>query len=173
LGLAQARALAERLRPHAFTALYSSDLGRAQETARVLAQPTGQTVRLDSRLRERNLGVLQGCLEAEARARHPEAFKLFEKGGPDAVVPGGESARQHAEGAMASLTDLARRHAGETIVVVTHGGVLSGFLRLVLGLPFETPRRFRRRNASWNVFTFSEGIWTVESWGDTSHLEDV
>ncbi len=60
--------------------------------------------------------------------------------------------------------------AGQTLAVVTHGGVLSAFFRQVLGLPIEAPRRFARVNASWNVFTVENDKWMVETWGDTSHL---
>lgn len=171
-GLAQARAVGQRLRRHTFSTLYSSDLGRAQQTAGAIAEATGHAIRLESGLRELNLGQFQGYTRAEAQARWPEDHAKLRSGLPDYVAPQGESNRQMQARVTATLTELARRHPDETVVVVTHGGVLSSFLRQVLGLPLEAPRRFARVNASWNVFSFSEGKWMLETWGDTEHLGD-
>jgi len=169
-GLEQAQALGRRLAAHPFTALYSSDLGRAEATARIIGKATNQPLRLDHRLRERNLGVLQGLLLHEAREQFPDAYALFRHGGIDEIVPGGESTRQRCEEITGCISDLAERHHGEQIVVVTHGGSLSCLMRYVLGLRLDAPRRFSRPNASWNVFVRLEDNWFLETWGDVSHL---
>ena len=71
------------------------------------------------------------------------------------------------------MTALADRHADDTIVVITHGGFLLGFFEHVLGLPPGNGWRFRRRNASFNVFARTNGYWSLETWNDTSHLESL
>ena len=71
-GISQARGLARRLQNLRFSALYSSDLGRATETVRIIAAATGHGVVLDARLRERNLGVFQGLRSEEIKAAYPE-----------------------------------------------------------------------------------------------------
>ena len=170
-GLGQARALAERLARTRFTALYSSDLGRAEQTARVIADKTAFHIRPDARLRERHLGIFQGLLAAEIEQNFPDEYRCFKSGAPDHVVPGGESTRQVLERAVICLEELASRHVGETIVVVTHGGVLSVLLRHTLGVPLEARRRFTHGNASWNVFRReTAGKWFLETWGEVSHL---
>ncbi len=63
-GVAQAKALGARLAREKFTALYSSDLGRAVQTAKAIADLTGHEIVTDARLRERHLGIFQG-LNAE------------------------------------------------------------------------------------------------------------
>ena len=72
--------------------------------------------------------------------------------GPDYVIPGGESMRQQVERNVAYLNDLAAKHQGEQIVVVTHGGVVSGFFRHTLEIPLEAPRRFEFVNAGVKRF---------------------
>ena len=172
-GESQALALARRLAGVKFTALYSSDLGRAIRTAGIIAQATGHDVGPDPRLRERHLGIFQGLLKSEIKQKLHDEYRLFKTAGPDHAMPGGESARLAAERNLASLEELAHRHAGETIVVVAHGGTISALLRYTLGIPLGAPRRFERFNASWNVFTWSDGKWRLETWGDVSHLEGV
>jgi probable phosphoglycerate mutase len=169
-GLRQANLLAARLSSVSFHALYSSDLGRAVETARRIATRTGHTLRQDPRLRERALGVLEGLTRDEASQHHPQVFAEYSGGGPDFVVPRGESTSQRLRHALECLEELGARHAGERIVVVTHGGVLSLLFRHCLGIPFSTPRAFSVLNACWNQFDYHEGKFRLVTWGDVHHL---
>ncbi|MFP2961090.1 histidine phosphatase family protein [Myxococcus sp. 1LA] len=169
-GLRQADALAARLEPVRFTALYCSDLGRAQETARRIAARTGHAVQPDARLRERGLGILEGLTRDEARQRHPDVFSAYAAGAPDYVVPGGESTAQRLRHAVECLEELGARHRGERLVVVTHGGVLSLLFRHSLGIPPAAPRTFSVLNAGWNQFDYHEGTWRLVTWGDVTHL---
>ena len=172
-GRAQAEALAQRFTPESCGAIYSSDLGRAYETARIIAEKTGHEVVPDARLRERNLGIFQGLDGDEIRARFPTEYEQHRNGGADHAVPMGESFRQQTERNMRCLEELAKRHAGEIIMVVTHGGVLSALFRHTLDISLDAPRRFSFKNASVNLFKFHDGIWGLETWGDITHLRRV
>lgn len=170
-GLAQGKAMAQRLAHIPFRALYSSDLGRARQTAELIGVATGQAIRFEPDLRERHLGIFQGVAKAEVPSRFPREFDDFRRGGPDHIIPEGESARQRYEIVTACLEKLASNHAGQTLVVVAHGGTLSALLRYVLKIPLEVPRRFRLPNAAFNRFAWESGRWYLETWGDTSHWQ--
>src|SRR5438874_632138 len=74
-GHAEAQATARALAGEGgLTAIFSSDLPRAVETARPISEATGIAVSTTPALRERSVGVLTGLTFAEAEARHPEAF---------------------------------------------------------------------------------------------------
>jgi 2,3-bisphosphoglycerate-dependent phosphoglycerate mutase len=169
-GIAQAKALAQRLTREHFTALYSSDLGRAVQTAEEVASVTGHEIITDPRLRERHLGIFQGLSGEEIKQKHPEEYKLHRSLGPDYVIPGGESVKQQVERNIAYLNEIGSKHLGETIVVVTHGGVISGLFRHTFSIPFNAPRRFEFTNAGLNIFAYEEGNWFLLTWGDVSHL---
>ena len=169
-GMAQATALGQRLGREKFTALYSSDLGRAVETAREIARVTGHEIITDARLRERHLGIFQGLNGEEITTKYPEERRLMRTSGPTYVIPGGESMVQQVARNVAFLDYLAQKHLGETVVVVTHGGVVSGFFRHTLAIPLDAPRRFEFVNAGLNVFAHEEGNWMLLTWGDVSHL---
>jgi probable phosphoglycerate mutase len=173
MGLAQASALAGRLAQETFSALYSSDLGRAVQTAQTIADTTGHKIVTDARLRERHLGVFQGLNGDEVQQQFPEEYRLHRTIGPDYVIPGGESVRQQVTRNITCLNEIAERHGGETIVVVTHGGVLSGLFRHTFSIPFDAPRRFEFTNAGLNVFNYEQGNWFLQTWGDVSHLNGV
>ena len=169
-GLAQASALGERLTREKFTALYSSDLGRAFQTAQMIADSTGHNIITDVRLRERHLGIFQGLSGDEIRERFPEEYHCHRTGGPTYVIPGGESVEQQVARNIAYLNEIAKKHVAETVVVVTHGGVLSGLFRHTFSIPFTAPRRFDFTNAGLNVFNYEDGNWFLQTWGDVSHL---
>jgi probable phosphoglycerate mutase len=170
-GVAQARALGQRIARENFTALYSSDLGRALHTARMIAAVTGHEIVTDERLRERHLGVFQGLSGDEIKDKHPEEYRMHRTLGPEYVIPGGESVRQQVARNVDCLDEIALKHPGDKVVVVTHGGVVSGLFRHALDIPLDAPRRFEFVNAGLNVFAYEDGHWILRTWGDVSHLD--
>lgn len=172
LGRAQARALGARMARITFTALYTSDLTRAYDTARHIAEHSGHAIVADARLRERAFGVFEGLTRDEIARRYPQEYALFESRDPDHVIPGGESARQFMARSLGCLDEIAARHRGETAVVVTHGLVLDIVWRRATGAALATPRPLPLLNASLNFFRLNGSRWELEAWGDVSHLED-
>ena len=172
-GLAQARALGERLARERIDLLLCSDLGRALQTASAIAMRSGHEIVIEPRLRERRMGIFQGLTPAEVQARHPEDYARFKNHDPDYVIPGGESMRQLFERSVACFTELAERYAGLTLAVVTHGGVLAMLYRHARAMPLEAPRDFTLHNTAVNRFRRRRGAWELQSWGSVSHLEDA
>lgn len=165
-GIAQARRIADILLNRSFSTLYSSDLGRARQTAGLLADTLSLHVNLDKRIREQNLGILEGLSIQQFRERYPEEYAKHVEREVNYCLPGGESIRQVYERSTSCLEELARKHQNESIILVTHGWVLECFFRKVLGIPLEQPRRFSLRNCSINSFSFSNDNWRLESWGE-------
>jgi 2,3-bisphosphoglycerate-dependent phosphoglycerate mutase len=169
-GMAQALLLAERLAAQPFDHFYSSDLGRALQTAQPLADRTGKQPVPDRALRERGLGVFQGLTAAQCRDAYPEDYGRFHDRDPDHAMPGGESIRELNLRVAACFEDLATRHAGQCVVAVTHGGVLDALYRHVTRMALERPRDFTVYNGSVNQLRREQGGWVLEGWGDISHL---
>lgn len=122
LGERQSRDAVEDLRHAGLTRAVSSDLQRARRTAETLA--TGLRlgpVEVVPALRERHVGVFEGHTMEEIAARWPDCF---DGDGRLRSVPEGEDAAAIVARALPALAAIAARHAGETVVVVTHGGVI-------------------------------------------------
>jgi probable phosphoglycerate mutase len=171
LGEKQAVDIANRLSTISFTTLYSSDLGRALQTAARISEVSGKAVNTDIELRERNMGIFQGYTWSEMKEKFPSEWNEYHSEGKfDFVIPDGESQRQRLERSIRVMNRLSELHTDETIVVVSHGGMLRGFFEFVLGLKPGNEARFMRRNATYNSFIKSEGNWALEVWGDDSHL---
>ena len=172
LGEKQAQAIANRLSTVSFNYLYSSDLGRAVQTANAIAQACNTSVIFDKQLRERNMGVFQGRTREEKKSQYPKVWKQCKAVGVDFDTPGGgESQNQRLTRSIKVMNRLADAHPDETIVVVSHDGILRGFLSHLLGLDAQSETRIVRANASYNCFTKNEGVWRLKVWGDVSHLQ--
>ena len=174
-GQTQARALAPRirgLRTHA--RLYHSDLGRAEHTARLLADPDHHQLVPDPGLRERHYGIFQGVPKAQIPERFPEAWAAYRTGDPDVEIPGGESQRQFLTRVLRTFEALADAHPDDRVVAVSHGGTLGVFIKHVLGLPIDAPRRFDMGNTSLSVIVRGDdGGWQVRTLGELAHLADL
>jgi probable phosphoglycerate mutase len=170
-GIAQARAVAQRLAAEGVDALYSSDAGRTVQTVEPIAAATGLPVIRDSGVRERNYGIFEGRTFAEVEQVFPEAFEKYRTRDPHYAIDGGESAVQFRDRIVAALAEIARRHAGQRSVVVTHGGVVGALYRVALDMPMDAPRVYTTRNASLSSFRFEAERWVLEVWGDVAHLD--
>ena len=165
--------LARRLKDLAFTTLYASDLGRAHQTARCIADATGHEILADRGLRERSFGIFEGLTNAEIQARHPEESVLFAKRLPDYAMPGGESAAQFRERVVTTLEKIAGRHADETIVVVSHGLVLDAIYRTAVKMALDAPRGFPLLNCSVHTFRHGPEGWLSVAVCDVGHLAEA
>ena len=170
-GLNQAAAAGSWLRTAGITALYSSDLRRAWATARVIGAALGLIPVAVPELRERRYGIFEGLTYDEARARFPDGYAAFARRDADYSFDGGESLRQMAARVTGKLEEIATAHPGRNVAVVLHGGVLDIVNHFVRGNPLETPRDFLIPNAGISWITAVDGVWTMESWGETGHLE--
>ncbi|MCP9487701.1 MAG: histidine phosphatase family protein [Gaiellaceae bacterium MAG52_C11] len=120
-GKAQARKLATELRRECLDAIYASDLARARETAQAVAEQHGLEVEVLPALREKHFGTWEGLLDTEIRERFPQA-----NGGP---WGDGETSEEVNERVLSALHDIAARHPGGRVLVVSHGGPLRAVLR--------------------------------------------
>lgn len=175
LGRAQARRVAERLRAEPITALYASDLRRALETAQIIGEQLGLEPRPDPRLRELDLGAWSGLTGEEIAVRFPEQFRAWQA--HEAVRPGGgELFDEMQERAVKAVQEIVAAHPGETVCIVTHGGVVYALRGHVLGIP-RGPELFeglpRNRNTAVTVLRFQDGRAELRLLMDTAHLEAV
>lgn len=175
LGLAQARAIAERLADEPIDALYSSDLTRTLRTAEQIAAVSGLPVISDPRLREKSFGVIEGLRSSEVPARYPEVAARMAQHSPDYAPPGGESLAAAQTRVVSALEELVGRHTGGRLVIVSHGAVLGMFLRHALDVSLSARRSFTLENGSLSFVSYwpREAMWHITSLGEISHLRGV
>ena len=173
-GLQQAQSLARALAGARFSAIYSSDLGRAIATATPVAQASGLPVTVRAEWRERHHGRMQGSTYEEIAGSWPEGHQRLRTRDPDFEVGGGESLIQMRDRCASNLAALVRGHPpGETLLVVTHGGVLDIVHRVITGQPLREPRGFAIRNCAYHWLQHGPDGWSIERWGEEDHLAEA
>ena len=172
-GRAQAIAMAPYIAAMSPTALWSSDLTRARQTADQLAAVTGLTVRPDARLREFDAGERAGLTAAEFAERFPDAHAVWQDGHVTGHVPGAETIAQVVARTVPALREIWDATApGDTTVVVAHGACLRVSLLALLGWPESVLGTVRGLdNCAWAILEadpHGRGI-RLASYNETAH----
>jgi broad specificity phosphatase PhoE len=162
-GRAQARALGDYLRDRPISAIYSSDLPRALETATTIGRAVDLVPRTDTRWREFNLGIFQGYTREQIQTRFKQEWKAFHDDYWDYTVPNGESRRAFQNRAYAAWQDMLEQAAGSEVLVVTHGGTIK---HLLLKLFEDDP-------TIQDIHIENTSVTTVERNGDGWRLAQV
>lgn len=169
MGHRQAQRLAERLTTAGVDVLVSSDLTRALETARHVAQAVNREPLLDRRWREMNLGRWQGLTFEEVRERWPDEVAAL-KLGEDNPRGGGDTSAGFQARTVAAMHDLAQQHRGQTVAVITHGGNVRACL-LAAGI-IDKARSSEAviYNTSLTIIQIDAGRLLASTICDTAHL---
>ncbi|GGA44910.1 histidine phosphatase family protein [Paenibacillus physcomitrellae] len=161
-GRREAQLLGKWLSGQQWDRIYASDLVRARETAEIIAAELGiSKIEIDPRLREMNAGQIEGTTEEERLSKWGHGWKELELGleAPDLGMERG----------AACITEIADRHKGESILIVSHGVLLYHSLRkLVPGLS----NRMDLGNTAFTVLAREGGVWSCSLYNGNKHLNE-
>jgi broad specificity phosphatase PhoE len=169
-GITQARSLAASLKSEGFSAIYSSPLKRARQTAEIIAEYHECPLTIEEGLKEINLGQLEGLTGEDLRRDFPDFFKNWMQDPGRVPMPQGESLKEVQERAWSAIEKMARKNAGVTVLAVAHSFVNLTIISRILELPFNQLRRLRQDATAKNVIEFSERGAVVHCLNDTCHM---
>lgn len=173
-GLAQADAAAQAMAGAGITALVSSDLGRARQTAAAIAASCGLVASIEPGLRERCYGAFEGKVPDEIRQAYPDDFTAWRAHDLHARYPAGpqvaETLQEFYDRCVAAIDRVVHAHPGQKVAVVTHGGVLECLYRYATGTSIGLPRDFPIRNAGISRMRWDGQSMVLEDWGNVDHL---
>jgi broad specificity phosphatase PhoE len=173
-GRAQAQALAQRLEHEGWSlaGLYASDLQRAAETARIIAQQFDVPLTLDPRLREYDFGLLTNLSWNEFKDRYPDIWRELDQDDGWMSIPGAEDVDVFRARLAAMLVGIMDCHgAAETVAVVAHGGSLGMLLEHILEMETHRPAPFAFANASLSLVEYGPRGPRLSLLNDTCHLD--
>jgi broad specificity phosphatase PhoE len=173
-GRSQAERLAVRVRDHSISAIYSSPLSRAIETARIIATGCGLEPRLSDGLREIHHGHWEGLTRQEVETGFAAEYAAWEEDPFTFAPEGGESGVSVLARALPALREIVVRHAGLNVLAVSHKATIRLLLSSLLGFD---PRGYRDRldqaPACLNVLDFHDPVRArLMLFNDTSHYSD-
>ena len=159
-GRQQARQAADLLARRRWHGVYASPLSRAHETASIIAERLGLDSVTDiDALVERDYGEAEGMGFDEIEALYPEGVR----------APGQETREEVAARVVPALLELAERHPGERLVVVSHGGAI----RAVLQTAEPGAKHPRITNASVHSFKVEDGELRLIAFDDPIEEESL
>jgi probable phosphoglycerate mutase len=173
IGLEQARRLALRLAGETAHHIYASDLLRARQTAEPVSGRLGLATVSDPALREQSFGLVDGMRVDDIKAQHPQAWEGWLRFDEDYGMPEGETTRQFHARVMDAVQRIVAAHTGQTLVIVTHGGVLDMIYRTARALGLSGPRQSEIPNAGLNRVRVHDGGIDILAWADVQHLADL
>ena len=176
-GRNQAVATARTLKSESLTAIYSSDLARAMETAKPLSNMTGLAINETTAFRERDVGVMEGLTFEDAAQQHPEQYAALLRRDFEHVLIGGESYRQLLDRARQKLDEIIEENRGGKIAVFSHTGticILALHLMGALDAPELKPVWISSANCGITRFELRhDGFVRVLAINDTTHLANI
>ena len=142
-GIRQAGQIAELLGAEELSAVYSSHLRRARQTAELISRPHDLPVRIEEDLRELDHGELEGLAFNEIKTRYGEFLTRWRSHPADICVPGGERLADVAARAWNGLSQIMLRHSNAArLLVVSHNFPILGIVCRITGTPLNDYRTF-------------------------------
>jgi broad specificity phosphatase PhoE len=133
LGKQQAEMTAQALTKERVTAIYSSDLYRAVQTAEPLARILNLKINATDTFRERHVGVLEGLTFDEAKKEFPEDYYALVNRELAHVITRGESYHQLLKRTTSVLNEILERHKGGRIAIFAHTGTICFLTLYIIG----------------------------------------
>lgn len=169
-GIKQVELAAEALSKKEFDVVISSDLGRALNTAEIITSKNNLKIIKDKSLRERNFGIMEGLTREEILEKHPDVYSAYLKRKDTYKIVNGESLIEFNSRVLDGLAKIVNLYEGKRILIISHGGVLDCIIRMVFSYSLSDFRNFSTYNTAINIFSILNKKWTLEEWGNVSHL---
>jgi probable phosphoglycerate mutase len=165
-GRAQADAVAERFAELDIAAVYSSPVRRARETADAIAAVAGLAVREEARVTEITIGPTDDAMALRDRLAWLAMIAM--RDGSWKGIPGTEPSAGVRARMLGALDDIATRHPGERVAVVSHAGAINAALGAIASSDHDF--LFPLANASVSVLRIGGGRRLLMSANETAHL---
>ncbi len=169
-GICQAQLLAASLKGEILTAIYTSPLKRARQTAQIIAEHHDCPLMVEEGLKEINQGQLEGLTGEDLRRNFPDFLKRWIQAPGSVRLPEGESLEELQQRAWAAIERIIGNHGVGTVLAVAHSFVNLTVICKVLEISLNQLRRLRQDAAAKNIIEFSERGIVLRCFNDTCHM---
>jgi broad specificity phosphatase PhoE len=172
LGYRQIERLAKYIRNIGISAVYSSDLKRAVQTAELVAERLGYPVIYDARLRERHIGHWQGMTLDEVRTWYADEYAALLADVEGYQIPGGEARSEVKVRMLAAFGDIVVQAPGETVGIISHTTNTRALLEALVPSQVDTTT-MQLTNSSVTTIRRTDSAWEIVAADDVQHLEGL
>ena len=169
-GIEQAELLADSMTKYPIDYIYSSDLGRAYQTAEIIGNKLIIEVEKTEALREMNFGTWEGRIIKDIIEEDPELYKMWRNEPHLAKIPQGETLSQIKERTDAFIKEINEKYDGKHIVLVTHSLCARIMLLSFLDSDVKNIYRINQANTALNIIELRDYGPVVMKMNDTTHI---
>lgn len=170
-GRRQVELLARKLENVGVSAIYSSPLKRARQTAAAIARIHRLRVRDDDAFKEMDAGELEGLTFSEVMESYGDFFEDWMKGNPSLRMPGGESMIELQQRTWPAVERIVEENTDRVVILVSHSLAILSIIVGALGMDPTNFRRLRLGIASISILNFGDHSASLVLFNDTCHLE--
>ncbi|MEF9990599.1 MAG: histidine phosphatase family protein [Romboutsia sp.] len=171
-GIEQARELSESIINYPIDYIYTSDLGRAVETATILGESLGLYINQTTSLREMGFGDWEGLLIAEIEKKYSDIYNTWRNQPHLVNIPNGETLHIIKDRVDNFIKDLNVKHKNKHILLVTHSVTVRVMLLSFLESGMENIYKIKQDNTALNIVEYRDYGPVVIKMNDTSHLKN-
>jgi alpha-ribazole phosphatase len=161
-GRAQMGQVAEYLKAEPLAVIYTSPRSRSVESAHILAAVQSCPVAVVPDLREIDFGDFEGLRYEEIEARYPDVYRQWMETPTEVRFPNGETFSEMRGRILSAFETIQREREGQTVAIVSHGGVNRILIAWALQMPDNCLFRLAQDYAAINLLSFADGIPSVE-----------
>ncbi|HHU32284.1 MAG: histidine phosphatase family protein [Zhaonellaceae bacterium] len=170
IGIEQTYKVQKRLAKEVINVFYASDLQRAYETGRIIAEPHQKEVLVEKELREINFGEWEGLAYNEIMEKYRDIATKFYQDPTLVCIPGGESCRELIERCGSILLKIVEKHPDECVLIASHGGTIRAMIIAAMGWDMSCFWRLRLDNTAICRLEYYDNNAILKSYNDTAHL---
>ena len=169
-GIEQAELLADSMTKYPIDYIYSSDLGRAYQTAEIIGNKLNIEVEKTEALREMNFGTWEGRIIKDIIEEDPELYKMWRNETHLEKIPQGETLSQIKKRTDAFIKEINEKYDGKHIVLVTHSLCARIMLLSFLDSDVKNIYRINQANTALNIIELRDYGPVVMKMNDTTHI---
>lgn len=174
VGIEQAQALARKIKAFKIDKIYSSDLSRAYETAKMIAKEKNLEIECMPGLREISFGEWEGYTIAQLKELYGDSYKKFFLEPHKYPFPGEGSMVAVQTRITKAVSEIVKKHPRGDILIVSHGGVLKVLIMSLLKIDLSFFKSFWLGNTSLSIIKKTDDDrWVLSLLNDLSHLEEL
>lgn len=172
-GVIQANKLAERLLDEDIDYIYTSDLSRAYDTAKIISDKLDIELKVDEQLREMNYGNWQGLTLDDLKSKYNEDLILWRTEPHKVTIKDAETFLEVQRRTLNVINSLKDNHGNKNVVIVSHGSTIKCLILGILGIDISHYRKLSQHNTAVNIIEFRDYSPVLTLLNDTNHLREV
>lgn len=172
-GIAQANLVAKRLINEKIDVVYSSDLDRAYNTAKIIADTIGMKVNKLQDLREIKFGIWEGLSSTEIKEKYMKEHIIWRTEPHKLQLPEAEKLIEVQERMLKGVNELIKKHDDKNILIVSHGSAIKALILGILDIDLSNYNKIAISNTGLSIIEYREYSPVIKVLNDSCHLMEV